>query len=235
MKGDGADGGRRDVENGGEGMNGSLDAASRMGTHGSVRSGNTGVYDEGVEFEKEDVDDDENEVEVEDVLHRHIEASGLTSKPPSPPPPTSSKDKHKKNKKDKDSTKDKDSDSKNKAPDEQEQSAIEKENDPEHIRLSLDLLCDTRNHPVLIHSNKGKHRSGVLVACARKILMNWVYSSVKSEYTHFAGEKGKTDLEFIEGFECEVRYDARYKPKWLQVHGCDGDGGSELVEIRKDE
>ncbi|KAJ0013955.1 tyrosine-protein phosphatase DSP3-like [Pistacia vera] len=68
------------------------------------------------------------------------------------------------------------------------------------IMAALKILIDVRNHPVLIHCNRGKHRTGCLVGCLRK-LQNWVLSSVFEEYQHFAGRKSRTtDLKFIETF-----------------------------------
>lgn len=32
------------------------------------------------------------------------------------------------------------------------------ENDPELVAQALSLILDTRNYPILVHSNKGKHR-----------------------------------------------------------------------------
>ncbi|CAL1352908.1 unnamed protein product [Linum trigynum] len=65
---------------------------------------------------------------------------------------------------------------------------------------ALKILMDVRNHPVLIHCNRGKHRTGCLVGCFRK-LQNWCLSSVKDEYRHFAGVKSRTtDLCFLESF-----------------------------------
>ncbi|XWS57299.1 hypothetical protein CRYUN_Cryun09bG0161900 [Craigia yunnanensis] len=69
------------------------------------------------------------------------------------------------------------------------------------IRGGLKILIDVRNHPVLIHCNRGKHRTGSLVGCLRK-LQNWCLSSVFEEYQHFAGLKSRTaDLRFIETFD----------------------------------
>ncbi|XP_044481012.1 tyrosine-protein phosphatase DSP3-like [Mangifera indica] len=69
------------------------------------------------------------------------------------------------------------------------------------IMAALKILIDVRNHPVLIHCNRGKHRTGCLVGCLRK-LQNWVLSSVFEEYQRFAGRKSRiTDLEFIETFD----------------------------------
>ncbi|KAF8469673.1 tyrosine phosphatase family-domain-containing protein, partial [Kalaharituber pfeilii] len=91
------------------------------------------------------------------------------------------------------------------------------ENDPVCMRNALLILLDKRNHPVLIHSNKGKHRAGVLVACMRKILMGWSLAATFAEYGRYAGEKGEADLEFIELFSPELTFDKRYAPSWLRV------------------
>ncbi|KAK6332763.1 hypothetical protein TWF696_002785 [Orbilia brochopaga] len=103
------------------------------------------------------------------------------------------------------------------------------ENDAESMRQALELLLDTRNFPVLIHSNKGKHRSGVLVACVRKLLQNWAFGSVKTEYHYFAGEKGKADIEFIEKFKPTLEYDERWAPSWLR----DSPGEGTLIKVTK--
>ncbi|CAK7340134.1 unnamed protein product [Dovyalis caffra] len=69
------------------------------------------------------------------------------------------------------------------------------------ITEALKLLIDVRNHPVLIHCKRGKHRTGCLVGCFRK-LQNWCLSSVFEEYQRFAGLKWRaTDLRFIETYE----------------------------------
>ncbi|KAK4770735.1 hypothetical protein SAY87_031267 [Trapa incisa] len=69
------------------------------------------------------------------------------------------------------------------------------------IDLLIMFFSDVRNHPVLIHCNRGKHRTGCLVGCFRK-LQNWCLSSVFEEYHCFAGVKSRvTDLKFIESFE----------------------------------
>ena len=63
------------------------------------------------------------------------------------------------------------------------------------MKKALEVLLDKRNHPVLIHSNKGKHRAGVLVGCVRKLLMGWGLAATFAEYGRYAGEKGEADLE----------------------------------------
>lgn len=71
----------------------------------------------------------------------------------------------------------------------------------EAIRGAVEQLCDTRNHPILIHCNKGKHRTGVLVGCLRKV-QGWSLTSIFDEYRRFAGSKVRMlDQQFIELFE----------------------------------
>ncbi|OIT06614.1 PREDICTED: probable tyrosine-protein phosphatase At1g05000 [Nicotiana attenuata] len=69
------------------------------------------------------------------------------------------------------------------------------------ITEALKVLIDVRNHPVLIHCKRGKHRTGCLVGCLRK-LQNWCLSSVVEEYKHFAGAKWReTDLRYLETYD----------------------------------
>ncbi|KAE9451199.1 hypothetical protein C3L33_16914, partial [Rhododendron williamsianum] len=69
------------------------------------------------------------------------------------------------------------------------------------ITEALKVILDVRNHPVLIHCKRGKHRTGCLVGCLRK-LQNWRLCSVSEEYRHFAGSKWRaTDLRFLETYD----------------------------------
>ncbi|KAL3740811.1 hypothetical protein ACJRO7_022001 [Eucalyptus globulus] len=71
----------------------------------------------------------------------------------------------------------------------------------EAIREALKVLLDVRNHPVLIHCKRGKHRTGCLVGCLRK-LQRWCLSSIFDEYQRFAGTKARvSDQRFIELFD----------------------------------
>ncbi|CAH9109817.1 unnamed protein product [Cuscuta epithymum] len=69
------------------------------------------------------------------------------------------------------------------------------------ITEALRVLIDVRNHPVLIHCKRGKHRTGCLVGCLRK-LQNWRLASVLEEYRHFAGTKWReNDIFFLEAYD----------------------------------
>ncbi|KAF5462728.1 hypothetical protein F2P56_018711 [Juglans regia] len=71
------------------------------------------------------------------------------------------------------------------------------------IMEALKVLIDVRNHPVLIHCKRGKHRTGCLVGCLRKF-QNWCLSSVFEEYQRFAGAKSREiDLTFLETFDAK--------------------------------
>ncbi|KAL8151003.1 hypothetical protein V2J09_020811 [Rumex salicifolius] len=69
------------------------------------------------------------------------------------------------------------------------------------IREALQVVLDIKNHPVLIHCKRGKHRTGCLVGCFRK-LQKWCLSSIFDEYQRFAAAKARLgDQRFIELFD----------------------------------
>ena len=71
------------------------------------------------------------------------------------------------------------------------------------FRRIMHLILDPTNRPLLIHCNKGKHRTGCVVACLRKI-RGWSLSAIFAEYLMFADPKARTeDQRFIEVFELE--------------------------------
>ncbi|KAL6143952.1 hypothetical protein ACLB2K_054647 [Fragaria x ananassa] len=69
------------------------------------------------------------------------------------------------------------------------------------IREALKVVLDVRNHPILIHCKRGKHRTGCVVGCLRK-LQRWCLSSVFDEYQRFAAAKARiADQRFMEMFD----------------------------------
>ena len=48
------------------------------------------------------------------------------------------------------------------------------------LKKVLRDILDSSNHPLLIHCNKGKHRTGSVVGCLRKI-RDWSLSSIVSK------------------------------------------------------
>ena len=66
---------------------------------------------------------------------------------------------------------------------------------------ALGVVLDRKNYPLLIHCNKGKHRTGCVVGCFRKVLGDSM-PSILHEYHTYAGHKArKLDEEFINGFD----------------------------------
>nr|VDD19507.1 unnamed protein product [Brassica oleracea] len=71
----------------------------------------------------------------------------------------------------------------------------------DRVLSALRVLVAVRNHPVLIHCKQGKHRTGCLVGCLRKV-QNWCLPSVLEEYQKCAGLKWRQrDLRFIVEFD----------------------------------
>ncbi|WVW86974.1 hypothetical protein I302_109030 [Kwoniella bestiolae CBS 10118] len=76
------------------------------------------------------------------------------------------------------------------------------DNIPEDVICSaLVAILDVRNHPVLIHCNKGKHRTGCLIGCIRR-LQSWSLTSIFDEYRRFSSPKSRAvDQQFIDLFD----------------------------------
>ena len=85
------------------------------------------------------------------------------------------------------------------------------------VRQAVEFLLDRRNHPILIHCNKGKHRTGCLVGCLRKVC-RWGLCSILNEYVRFAAPKERfMDQQFIELFDAsKVLVDEAHIPSWAE-------------------
>ncbi|KAG6515351.1 hypothetical protein ZIOFF_025763 [Zingiber officinale] len=71
----------------------------------------------------------------------------------------------------------------------------------ETIREALKVVLNVGNHPLLIHCKRGKHRTGCLVGCLRK-LQRWCLASIFDEYLRFAAAKARiSDQMFMERFD----------------------------------
>ncbi|AEO71247.1 uncharacterized protein THITE_2123435 [Thermothielavioides terrestris NRRL 8126] len=69
------------------------------------------------------------------------------------------------------------------------------------MRSILRLVLDRRNHPLLIHCNHGKHRTGCVIGVVRK-LSGWALTDIISEYEAYAEPKARAcDIKYITGFE----------------------------------
>lgn len=83
----------------------------------------------------------------------------------------------------------------------------------------LKLILNIDNYPILIHSNKGKHRVGVIVGIIRKLLQGWSTTGIYQEYGIFSGGlKDEADLEFITMFETSLTVDKAKLPKFARIY-----------------
>lgn len=71
----------------------------------------------------------------------------------------------------------------------------------ELITDALKIVLDPANHPILIHCNRGKHRTGCLVGVLRR-LQGWSLTIIFDEYRKFAAPKERPmDQQFIELYD----------------------------------
>ncbi|RMZ66040.1 tyrosine phosphatase family [Pyrenophora seminiperda CCB06] len=69
---------------------------------------------------------------------------------------------------------------------------------------ALRLIMDRTNHPILVHCNKGKHRTGCTIASFRRIL-GVDPETVREEYHTYAGPKARfLDEVFFENFDLNL-------------------------------
>lgn len=66
------------------------------------------------------------------------------------------------------------------------------------ITEAIKIVLNPENHPILIHCNRGKHRTGCLVGVLRR-LQKWSLTIIFDEYRKFAAPKERPmDQQFIE-------------------------------------
>ncbi|KAK6197513.1 tyrosine phosphatase family-domain-containing protein [Scheffersomyces amazonensis] len=87
----------------------------------------------------------------------------------------------------------------------------------ESLTKALYIILNKNSFPILIHSNKGKHRTGLLVGLIRKILQGWCISGIFEEYEKFAMGKSEFDLEFIELWQPELWINDELKPDFVRI------------------
>ncbi|SCU90811.1 LAMI_0E03686g1_1 [Lachancea mirantina] len=85
------------------------------------------------------------------------------------------------------------------------------------ITDALEVAMNPENHPILIHCNRGKHRTGCLVGCIRK-LQNWSLTMIFDEYRRFAFPKARAlDQQFIEMYDDNTIKGTAAKHRWIPI------------------
>ncbi|KAL2073214.1 hypothetical protein VTL71DRAFT_10538 [Oculimacula yallundae] len=71
---------------------------------------------------------------------------------------------------------------------------------PELMQSIMEIVLDEANHPILIHCNHGKHRTGCAVGVIRHVA-RWGVEAIIEEYRGYAEPKIRDcDLKYITGF-----------------------------------
>ncbi|KAH3667781.1 hypothetical protein WICMUC_005313 [Wickerhamomyces mucosus] len=85
------------------------------------------------------------------------------------------------------------------------------------ITQALEVAINPDNQPLLIHCNRGKHRTGCLVGCIRR-LQNWSLTMIFDEYRRFAAPKARPlDQQFIEMYDSTEISTKAHKEGWLPL------------------
>jgi tyrosine-protein phosphatase SIW14 len=83
------------------------------------------------------------------------------------------------------------------------------------INRALNLVLDRTNHPILIHCNKGKHRTGCVVATVRRI-QGLDIEAIRHEYHTYADPKARFwDEVFFEHFDVNTVMWLARKENWV--------------------
>ncbi|KAL6449887.1 OCA1 putative tyrosine-protein phosphatase OCA1 [Candida maltosa Xu316] len=86
------------------------------------------------------------------------------------------------------------------------------------IKKALEIIVDKSNYPILICCGMGRHRTGTVIGCLRR-LQNWNLNSVSEEYRRFTGARGGRILVelLIENFDINsVDINWEHAPDWLK-------------------
>mmetsp|Transcript_6805 Transcript_6805/g.8643 ORF Transcript_6805/g.8643 Transcript_6805/m.8643 type:complete len:197 (-) Transcript_6805:283-873(-) len=87
----------------------------------------------------------------------------------------------------------------------------------ETIKKALELICNKENYPLLVCCGMGRHRTGTVIGCLRR-LQGWNLASVSEEYRRFTGSRGGRIMVelLIESFDINsVQIDPTKVPDWL--------------------
>lgn len=72
---------------------------------------------------------------------------------------------------------------------------------------ALLIVMDCANYPLFVHCNQGRHRTGCVIACLRKV-QRWPIEDVLAEYRAYANPKIRDgDIDLIKAFDPECVFD----------------------------
>uniref|UniRef100_A0A7S0LHR3 protein-tyrosine-phosphatase n=1 Tax=Coccolithus braarudii TaxID=221442 RepID=A0A7S0LHR3_9EUKA len=81
----------------------------------------------------------------------------------------------------------------------------------------LRLLLEPRNYPLLVMCNLGRHRTGTMIGCLRK-LQRWHLTCILEEYRRHARSKFRlVNEQFIELFDIDLVHIPEKCPPWFHA------------------
>lgn len=85
------------------------------------------------------------------------------------------------------------------------------------VLLAMNVLLDISLHPVLVMCSHGRHRTGTVIGCLRK-LQRWSLSAIFEEYDRHADGRGRlANEQFIELFDTDlINVPTEHQPPWLR-------------------
>ena len=102
------------------------------------------------------------------------------------------------------------------------------------MQRALRLIMDRTNHPIMIHCNKGKHRTGCTIACFRRIC-GLDMDTIREEYHTYAGKKARfLDEVFFENFDLNLVMWMARQERWAGSK-VDCGSGFECTHTHEDE
>ncbi|KAI9219010.1 putative tyrosine phosphatase family protein [Blastocladiella britannica] len=85
----------------------------------------------------------------------------------------------------------------------------------EVVLEALDVILNPRNYPLIVMCNLGRHRTGTVVGCLRK-LQRWNLTSIFEEYRRYAGPKVRLlNEQFVELFDTDLVRIPIDPPRWV--------------------
>lgn len=102
------------------------------------------------------------------------------------------------------------------APEEEDLPAPWKPMSEEVVLTAMNYLLDPTMYPIHVMCSQGRHRTGTVIGCLRK-LQRWSLSSIFEEYHRYADGRGRlANEQFIELFDTDlISLPSQNRPRWL--------------------
>lgn len=96
------------------------------------------------------------------------------------------------------------------------------------FKEALEIVLNSSFHPICIMCSSGKHKTGTLVGCLRR-MQNWCLSSILDEYMSYAGKLHRfVNEQFIELFDVDLVNLPPNIPSWFRTQ-------KEMLDSERDE